>query len=179
MEEKHRKSRKQKLLKHNNMEITAKLNYLHISPRKVRLVADLIRGKQIEEAHNLLRFTVKKASDPMLKLLMQAQANAKNNFKIDPSILYISKVTVDEGPKYKRWRARARGRAAEIQKKTSHITMILTEKEGKIKKLTTIQKSEKKEKTKNVEKPKIRPQKELTKSGRETSVKKIFRRKSF
>ncbi len=137
------------------MEITAKLNYLHIAPRKVRLVADLIKGKPVDDARNILRFTIKKASGPMLKLLMQAKANAKNNFQIDPSILYISKITVDEGPKYKRWRARARGRAAEIQKKTSHITMILKEKDGKAKKLAIVPKSKKKEKSENVKKPSL------------------------
>ena len=161
------------------MEITAKLNYLHIAPRKVRLVADLIKGKPVDDARNILRFTVKKASDPILKLLMQAQANAKNNFQIDPSTLYISKLSVDEGPKYKRWRARARGRAAEIQKKTSHITMILKGKEDKIKKVAKISKNEKKEKVEDIKKPKVRPQKELIKPEKERSVKRIFRRKSF
>ncbi len=179
MEEKYKKSRKQKLLKINNMEIIAKLNYLHIAPRKVRLVAGLIKGKQVEDAQNILRFTIKKASDPILKLLMQAKANAKNNFQIDPSVLYISKITVDEGPKYKRWRARARGRAAEIQKKTSHITMILKGEEEKTKKIEKVSKIENKEKVESAKKLKFRPKKELTKSGRETGTKKIFRRKSF
>ena len=115
----------------------------------------------------------------MLKLLTQAQANAKNNFQIDPSTLYISKLSVDEGPKYKRWRARARGRAAEIQKKTSHITMILKGDEEKVKKVATVSKSKKMEKAENINKPKVRPQKELIKPEKERSIKKMFRRKSF
>lgn len=109
------------------MQVTAKLRYLRIAPRKVRLVADLIRGKKAEEAKNLLTFTVKKSNLPFLKLLNQALANAKNNFQLDPTNLFISKLTVDEGPKLKRWRARARGQGYEIQKKTSHINLILDE----------------------------------------------------
>ncbi|MDI6591661.1 MAG: 50S ribosomal protein L22 [Patescibacteria group bacterium] len=109
------------------MLITAKLRYLRIAPRKVRLVADLIRGKKVEEAQNILNFTVKRAAKPLLKLLKSAIANAKNNFQLEESNLYISKILVDEGPKYKRWRARARGRADQIQKKTSHLTLVLDE----------------------------------------------------
>lgn len=107
------------------MQVVAKLNYLRIAPRKVRLVADLIRKKKIEEAQTILNFTVKKASQSLLKLLNSAVANARNNFQVDPNNLYISKITVDEGPKYKRWMPRARGRASEIQKKTSHVTLVL------------------------------------------------------
>ena len=101
------------------MVIVAKLRYLRIAPRKVRLVVDLIKGKAIEEAQTILNFTVKKATQPLVKLLNSAVANAKNNFQLEESNLYISRITVDEGPKYKRWRARARGIASEIQKKTS------------------------------------------------------------
>jgi len=109
------------------MAIVAKLNYLRIAPRKARLVADLIRGKSTEEAQTILNFTIKKAALPFLKLLNSAIANAKNNFQLEKSNLYISRITVDEGPKYKRWRARARGRAAEILKRTSHLTLYLDE----------------------------------------------------
>jgi large subunit ribosomal protein L22 len=116
------------------MLVTAKLRNLRIAARKVRLVADLIRGKKIEHAQTILDFTTKRAARPLLKLLNSAVANARNNLKIDPKNLYISKITVDEGPKYKRWRARARGRASEIQKKTSHITLVLSEQERKSKK---------------------------------------------
>jgi len=109
------------------MPVTAKLRHLRITPRKVRLVADLMRGKKVEEAQNILNFTIKKAASPLLKLLRSAVANAKNSFRLDESNLYISKILVDEGPKYKRWRARARGSADLIQKKTSHVTIILDE----------------------------------------------------
>lgn len=109
------------------MPITAKLRHLRIAPRKVRLVADLIRGKSVREAETLLQFQIKRGAKPIQKLLKSAVANARNNFKLSEENLYISKITVDEGPKLKRWRARARGRAYPIQKKTSHITLILDE----------------------------------------------------
>ncbi len=109
------------------MEVKAKLNFLRIAPRKVRLVADLVRGKKIEEAQDILSFTVKKSAQPILKLLNSAIANATNNFQLDSNNLYISEMRVDEGPKYKRWRARARGRADPIQKKSSHISLVLNE----------------------------------------------------
>jgi large subunit ribosomal protein L22 len=108
--------------------VSAKLRYLRIAPRKVRLVADLIRGKSVSEAETILNSLSKKSALPLSKLLKSAIANAKNNFQLNPTKLYISKITVDEGPKLKRWRPRARGQAYEIQKKTSHITLVLEEK---------------------------------------------------
>jgi len=107
------------------MQIVAKLNNLRISARKVRLVADIIRRKPVGEAQTILGFTVKRGSPVMLKLLRQAIANAKNNFQLEETDLYVSKLTVDDGPKLRRWRARARGSANLIQKKTSHITLVL------------------------------------------------------
>lgn len=107
--------------------VTAKLRNLHIAPRKVRLVAELLKGKSAEEAGALLNFTVKRAAGPILKLLQSAIANAKNNFQLDPNNLYISKITVDEGPKMKRWMPRARGSASTIEKKTSHVYLVLDE----------------------------------------------------
>ncbi|MCD6114774.1 50S ribosomal protein L22 [bacterium] len=109
------------------MEVTAKLRYLRIAPRKVRLVADLVRGKSVEEATHILNFTRKRAAKPILKLLNSAIANASHNFQLKKENLYISKIVVNEGPKLKRWRPRARGVTYEIQKKTSHITLVLTE----------------------------------------------------
>ena len=109
------------------MPVVAKLKYLGIAPRKVRLVADLIRGKSVKEAQTLLKFTVKKANEPVLKLLKSAIASARNNFQLQESNLYICKISVDEGPKYKRHMPRARGQAYEIQKKTSHVTILLDE----------------------------------------------------
>jgi large subunit ribosomal protein L22 len=108
-------------------KVVAKLNYLRIAPRKVRLVADLIRGKKVEVAKNILSFTKKKAAEPLLKLLNSALANARNNFSLDPGNLFISKILVNEGPKEKRYMPRARGRATPIEKKTSHIFLELSE----------------------------------------------------
>lgn len=109
------------------MEIKANLNYLRIAPRKVRLLADLIRGKRVAKAKAILSFTPKKGSGPLKKLLASAVANAKNNFHLEGDDFVISKITIDEGAKIKRWRARSRGRANQIQKKTSHISLILRE----------------------------------------------------
>ena len=128
------------------MQVVAKLNYIRIAPRKVRLVVNLIRRKKIEDAQAILNFDVKKASQPLLKLLNSAVANARNNFQLEPNNLYISKITVDEGRKFKRWRARSRGRAAEIQKKTSHITLVLEE-------IKPAKKTKKVRKTKELSKP--------------------------
>lgn len=167
------------------MSVTARLNYLRIAPRKVRLVADLIRGKGIEEAQATLNFASKRASIPLLKLLNQAIANAKNNFQMDPANLFISKITVDEGPKYKRWRARARGQAYEIQKKTSHVTLILDEvvkgkkKVRKAKPRPAVPKEEVKEKAAKPKKPKFRPEREKVVPRIGKGIRKIFRRKAF
>jgi len=168
------------------MAVTAKLRYLRITPRKVRLVADLIRGKSVEEAQTILSFANKKAAEPLLKLLKSAASNAKNNFQLKELNLYISKILVDEGPKYKRWRARARGRADEIQKKTSHIAIVLDEiikrpkeikKMKKVKKIPKIKEEAKKEI--KIEKPKFKPETEIKKPKSERGIKRIFRRKAF
>jgi large subunit ribosomal protein L22 len=103
----------------------AKLKNLRIAPRKVRAMADLIRGKNILQARAILNFTVKGSSLPLLKLLESAIANVKNNFQIETDNLCVSKIIVDEGRKLKRWMPRARGSASPIQKKTSHITIEL------------------------------------------------------
>ena len=136
------------------MQVVARLRYLRIAPRKVRLVADLIRGKSVEEAQTILNFTVKRASLPLLKLLNSAISNAKNNFKLEPKNLFISKITVDEGPKYKRWMPRARGQAYEIQKKTSHVTIILEEMEKLKEKKQKRKKPEGSEETSQINKQK-------------------------
>ncbi len=109
------------------MAVVSKLRYLRISPRKVRLVADLIRKNKVEHAERILNFTVKKAAGPIAKLLKTAVADARNNFHLNPDNLYISRITVDEGPKYKRWRPRSRGMVNQIKKRTSHITLVLEE----------------------------------------------------
>lgn len=117
------------------MEVKAHLRYLRIAPRKVRLVADLIRGKSVKEAEKILNFTIKRSAIPLLKLLKSAVANAKNNFKLEEEKLFVSKIFVNEGPRLKRIFPRARGRADIRQKKMSHVTIVLDEiKESKIKK---------------------------------------------
>jgi large subunit ribosomal protein L22 len=169
------------------MAVVAKLRFLRIAPRKVRLVADMIRGKRAEQALAILDFTVKKPSLSLKKLLNQAIANAKNNFQLESANLFISKITVDEGPKYKRWRARARGRAAEIQKKTSHITLVLdeikkTRKTKRVKKEPAVAESSgeaREEKVVKPEKPKYKPEKETMKPKTEKGLRRIFRRKAF
>lgn len=112
------------------MPVTVKLNYLRIAPRKVRLVADLIRGKSVEEAKSILSVTTKRGAPVLQKLLKSAVANATSQSGLNPADLYIRKITVDEGPKLKRWMPRARGQAYQIQKKTSHITLVLDKKHG-------------------------------------------------
>jgi large subunit ribosomal protein L22 len=165
------------------MAVVAKLRYLRIAPRKVRLVADLIRKKSVEEAQTILSFTTKKAAQVILKLLKQAISNAKINFQLEEKNLYISKILVDGGPKYKRWIPRARGMASPIEKKTSHLTIVLEEIVKKPKKLKTIEKIEKKikkiEKVPKVERPKLRPKIEAPKPKIEKGLKHIFRRKAF
>lgn len=112
------------------MEARAQARYVRIAPRKVRIVLDLIRGKKVDEALSILRFTPKAASPILEKLLRSAIANAENNFNMNRDALYISQCYADQGPILKRYRPRAQGRAFSIHKKTSHITIVLKEKEG-------------------------------------------------
>jgi len=165
-------------------QVTAKLKYLRIAPRKVRMVIEQIRGKSTAEAETILNFMIKKGSVPILKLLKQAVANAKNNFQLDSANLFISKIMVDEGPKLKRWRARARGSAAEIQRKVSHITIVLDQLGKKQKKIKALAKTEKIENIrqpaeKKAEKPKFKPEKEEAKPKLEKVTRRFFQRKVF
>lgn len=130
------------------MEVKSSLNYYRIAPRKIRLVADLIRGKQIDQAQISLSFLPKRATQPILKLLNSAISNAKNNLNVkeeDINNFYIKTILINEGPKLKRWRPVSRGTAHEIQKKTSHVVLVLSEKQ-KPKKTENRKKAEKKEK---------------------------------
>jgi large subunit ribosomal protein L22 len=106
--------------------VKASARYVRISPRKVRVVADQIRGKRYEAAEALLSFSPRGASVPMLKLLRSAGANAENNNDLDPEDMRISSISVDEGPTMRRYRPRARGRATRIEKRSCHINMTLT-----------------------------------------------------
>ncbi|MBP3953413.1 50S ribosomal protein L22 [Bacillus suaedae] len=110
------------------MQAKAVARQIRIAPRKVRLVVDLIRGKQVGEAIAILRHTPKAASPVVEKLLNSAIANAEHNYEMEPNNLVISEVFVDEGVTLKRFRPRAMGRASRINKRTSHITLVVTEK---------------------------------------------------
>ncbi len=179
---------------------TAKLRYLRIAPRKVRLVADLIRGERVDKAQVILNFTRKKAALPILKLLNQAVANAKNEDpRVEEGNLYIAKILVDEGPRIKRQLPRARGRADVIQKKTSHITLVLDEIEKKTKKKKPVPKKEKKTKAtkkvlekkeeakkekevleqEEIKKMKKRPEPKRVKPKLPGGMKRFFRRKAI
>jgi large subunit ribosomal protein L22 len=111
------------------MEAKARLRHLRQSPRKVRVVANMVRGKQIDEAMSLLRFQPRKAAKVIRKLLVSAIANAANNGKADVEQLYVKGIVVDEGPTLKRWMPRAMGRATRINKRTAHITVTVAEAE--------------------------------------------------
>ena len=99
--------------------------YVRISSRKVKVVIDLIRGKSVAEAKDILAFTPKAASEPVLKVLNSAVANAENNLDMSADQLFVAEVFANQGPTLKRFRPRAQGRASRIRKRTSHITVIL------------------------------------------------------
>lgn len=101
---------------------------VRIAPRKVRLVVDLIRGKDVGQAISILRHTQRGASPIVEKVLNSAIANAEHNYELDPENLIVSEVYVGEGATLKRFRPRAQGRASSINKRTSHITVVVTEK---------------------------------------------------
>ncbi|NLC53177.1 MAG: 50S ribosomal protein L22 [Firmicutes bacterium] len=112
------------------MEAKAVARFVRIAPRKVRQVANEIKGKAVDEALQILQFTPRAAAEVLQKVLNSAVANAENNHDLDRSNLVVAKACVDQGPTLKRFRARAQGRAAAIRKRTSHITIIVEEKEG-------------------------------------------------
>ncbi len=113
------------------MEAKATMRYARISPRKVGVVCDLIRGKSVGQATGILMSTPKAASELLLKILKSAAANAENNCQMDPEKLYVSATYATPGPIIKRIRPRAQGRAFRINKRTSHITVVVAEKEAK------------------------------------------------
>ncbi len=113
------------------MDVIARLRYLRISPKKVRLVLDVIRGQSVEMAETQLRHLPQRSSAPLLKLLKSAEANAQHNFKLDPSSLVVKQAYADEGPKFKRYQPRAFGRAGLLRKRTSHVTIVLAPKAEK------------------------------------------------
>ena len=110
-----------------NIEARATLRYARISARKVKIVADLIRGKNIDEALAIVKFTPKASSEIIEKLLKSAIANAENNHQMDHSKLYVAEIYANQGPTLKRIRPAAKGSAVRIRKRTSHITIVLRE----------------------------------------------------
>lgn len=171
------------------MEKTVKLKYLRIAPRKVRMVADLVRGKSFENAQDLLNFALKRAAKDVLELLKSAVAAFPGKEKGN---LYIKKIFVDEGPKYKRWMPRARGQAFEIQKKTSHVTIVLEDLKTEAKKtegtLKIVEEAEVPVSSKAIEasgkiskaeKPRFTPKIKGEKPKVHKSFKRFFRRKAI
>ncbi|MBI2954225.1 MAG: 50S ribosomal protein L22 [Chloroflexi bacterium] len=111
------------------MQVSATAKYIRISPRKVRLVVDAIRGKAASDAMAMLQFMPQQSAKEVYKVVKSAVANAENNFNLSPEDLYIAIATADEGPTLKRFRPRARGRATQVLKRSSHITVVVGEKE--------------------------------------------------
>lgn len=187
------------------MKVTAKLKNLRISPRKTRLVTDLVKGRDVEEALVILGHTVKRTSVPLEKLLRSAIANAENNLGLDKSNVYIYDIQVGEGATLKRWLPRAYGRATKLLKRSSNIYLVLEERvEGKnrkskeqLKKEREAAKAETRKMEKETERQEQERQKKITREeapkakkdikavhkkkqeeSRSEWVKKIFRRKS-
>ena len=106
--------------------VRASARYVRVAPRKVRLVADQVRGLTVPQARTLLEFSARGASRDIAKLIASAAANAENNHELVAEDLQIAEIQVDDGPTLKRWRARARGRATRIEKRTSHVSVALT-----------------------------------------------------
>jgi len=114
-------------------EVKAKLKHLQISPRKVRLVVDAVRGKDAQEALDILFYMPQKASGPVYKLVQSAVANAEQNFGLEIDELYVSRIFVDEGPRHRKapygGRFAGRGRFRPIMRRSSHVTVVLAERE--------------------------------------------------
>ncbi|MFZ0492195.1 MAG: 50S ribosomal protein L22 [Acidimicrobiia bacterium] len=109
------------------MRVRAQAKYIRQSPYKVRRVLDLVRGLPVDEARHVLSFTDRRAAETVRKVLDSAVANAEHNHALDADELFIAQAYADEGPTLKRWRPRARGRATRIRKRTSHITIVVSE----------------------------------------------------
>jgi len=168
-------------------EIKASLNYLRIAPRKVRAVANVIKGLPVDVAQAKLFVISRRAKEPILKLLKSAISNAKNNYQIEPTKLFVKSIVVNNGPMFKRWTPRARGSVNLIQKKTSHINLILgVTSENiatkfnilEIKRKTEKQPKEIKEKKEELKEGKKSKKEQKPKEEIESS-KRIFRRKAI
>ena len=119
--------RERKILGIGRDQGKAVLKYARISPRKVKIVLDLIKGKSLDEAYAIVRYTPKAASELIYKLLKSAEANAVNNFELDADKLYVADAYASQGPILKRMQPVSRGRGNRINKRTSHITVVVKE----------------------------------------------------
>lgn len=162
------------------MKVTARLRYLNMSPRKIRAVTDVIGGLSVEKAVDRLGTIRRRAARPVEKLLRSARANAENNFALDPKTLRIDSLRVDGGPSLKRYRPRALGRAALIERRTSHLTVVL---EGERAAKAVSAKSEPQPLSQGKMEPTPKKEFEVEKKvGREQKpsfVRRLFRRKSI
>jgi len=111
------------------MEVSATAKFIRSSPRKVRLVLDVVRGEPVREALAILKFMPQHAARDVASVLASATANAENNFEMDPEDLVVSRIFANEGPTFKRYRAKARGQGTRILKRTSHITVVVNDRE--------------------------------------------------
>jgi large subunit ribosomal protein L22 len=163
----------------------AQLNYLRVAPRKVRLLADVIRGLPIQEAEAKLMLNPRRPKDALLKLLRSATANAKNNGKLNMEKLFIKEIRVDQGPKTGHWTPRSRGSMSLIEKKTSHVTIILGVNDKikprrfniEIKKPVKAEKAKKSKREKNKEIAEEKP--EAKPAAKPGAFKRIFSRKAI
>ena len=114
------------------MKVKAQAKYIRQSPYKVRRVLDLVRGLPVTEAEDMLRLTTRGATEPVAKVLRSAVANAEHNFALDSDDLVVAEAYADEGPTLKRYRPRARGRATRIRKRTSHITIVVSDRNEEV-----------------------------------------------
>jgi large subunit ribosomal protein L22 len=111
------------------MEVTAKATRIRVSPRKARLVVDMVRGKKVLDAIELMRFVPNRAANDVEKLLKSVAANAENNYDLDPENLWIKAIYADDAPQLRRFKPKSRGRVGKILRRSCHITVIAEERE--------------------------------------------------
>ncbi|MCB9798345.1 50S ribosomal protein L22 [Candidatus Nomurabacteria bacterium] len=154
-----------------NTNATAKLRHLRVSPRKVRLVVDLVRGMKVRDALVQLQFSKKHAALPVKKLIESAVANAAHNHSINLDTLVISEIRVDEGKTLYRWMPRAMGRATPLRKRMCHISVTVSGQAEEKKKEAKAPKKEKETKEVSSEKPKVEEKKPVKKEAKKTTKK--------
>jgi len=111
------------------MEVRASVQRVRISPRKARLVVDLVRGKKVNDAIDIVRFVPNRAGEDVERLLKSVRANAENNFDLDPETLWIKEIFADDAPQMRRFKPKARGRVGKILRRSCHITVIAEDRE--------------------------------------------------